>query len=79
MTEEKPNKLTSRKFIAWAVWTLLTFAIIVLSFIKDLDAELIGKTLGSYALVTSFYIGGNVAGKAINTYKEVNSEGVASD
>lgn len=63
-TPVETNKLTSRKFIVWLVWSVIALAVVVMGFIKDSD-NLIIKALEYYFFISSLYIGGNVATKAI--------------
>ena len=70
--EDKQKKKTnSRKFIVWISFTLLTFFIVIgsgitaaiVKGISDKVVELIEKTLSSYCVVSSLYLGCNVGQK----------------
>lgn len=70
MAEETEKKLTSRKFIVWLLWSLLSVAVVVMGFIRDSETLII-KVFEYYFFVSALYIGGNVATKGIYTYKDV--------
>jgi len=55
------NKLTSRKFWVWIVWT----GVVLISY-KNLTPELIN----GWSIVSALYIGGNVAGHWIGDKHE---------
>ncbi len=65
MSEEKTqmdNKLSSRKFVVWLVWLLLTAGTVVYMFISK-DSTLAEKTLDSFFYVSMMYLGMNAGQK----------------
>lgn len=65
MNEEKTqmnSKFSSRKFIVWLVWLLLTAGTVVYMFISK-DSTLVEKTLDSFFYVSMMYLGMNAGQK----------------
>ena len=56
------SKLSSRKFIVWLVWLLLTAGTVVYMFISK-DSTLTENTLDSFFYVSMMYLGMNVGQK----------------
>ena len=69
MSEEKnsttttDSKLSSRKFVVWLVWLIITIGVGVYTFISQ-STTLLEKTLDSFFAVSMMYLGMNVAQKA---------------
>jgi len=62
---EKELKPTSRKFIVWIVWGIVTLGIIAIALIKQTVSDsLIEKVLGYYFGISMMYLGVNVGQKA---------------
>lgn len=65
MNEEKTqmnSKLSSRKFVVWLVWLLLTAGTVVYMFISK-DSTLVEKALGRFFTLSMMYLGVNVGQK----------------
>ena len=64
MSEDKTteNKLSSRKFIVWLVWLILTLGVGVYTFIAN-STTLLEKTLDSFFAVSMMYLGMNAGQK----------------
>ena len=65
MNEEKTqtdSKLSSRKFVVWLVWLIITAGTVVYMFISK-DSTLVEKTLDSFFYVSMMYLGMNVGQK----------------
>ena len=56
-TEEK--KMTSRKFLVWIVWVIITIGIIVLSFFKKDSDDLVKTGLQDLFFISLTYLGVN--------------------
>ncbi len=69
------NKLSSRKFQVWLVWTVIT---VVSLFIIQLESEVKSQIVQFYGWVSLIYVGGNVAQKYItnkpNTTTTINDD-----
>lgn len=71
MAEEKTNKLQSRKFVVWLVWTILSCLILVIcgavvlitKSAPDSIMTLIEKVITSYLAVSLIYLGVNAGQK----------------
>lgn len=85
--EEKPSKLSSRKFVIWIVWILILIAVIAYCIIVAIETKaiadslvsLLEKTLSYFFGVSMMYLGVNVGQKiglsfAENLKKETDSE-----
>ena len=62
MTEEKTieeKKMTSRKFLVWIVWVIITIGIIVLSFFKKDSDDLVKTGLQDLFFISLTYLGVN--------------------
>lgn len=57
------NKLSSRKFQVWLVWTILT---VLALFVIDMEVEVKSQIVQFYGWVSLIYVGGNVAQKYID-------------
>lgn len=57
MEEEK--KMTSRKFLVWIVWVIITIGIIVLSFFKKDSDDLVKTGLQDLFFISLTYLGVN--------------------
>ena len=65
MNEEKTqtdSKLSSRKFVVWLVWLIITVGTVVYMFITK-DSTLVEKTLDSFFYVSMMYLGMNAGQK----------------
>lgn len=65
MSEEKTqtdSKLSSRKFVVWLVWLVITAGTVVYMFIAK-DSALVEKTLDSFFYISMMYLGMNVGQK----------------
>ena len=56
-TEEK--KMTSRKFLVWIVWVIITIGIVVLSFFKKDSDDLVKTGLQDLFFISLTYLGVN--------------------
>ena len=62
MAEEKTieeKKMTSRKFLVWIVWVIITIGIIVLSFFKKDSDDLVKTGLHDLFFISLTYLGVN--------------------
>ena len=62
MTEEKTieeKKMTSRKFLVWIVWVIITIGIVVLSFFKKDSDDLVKTGLQDLFFISLTYLGVN--------------------
>ena len=62
MAEEKTieeKKMTSRKFLVWIVWVIITIGIIVLSFFKKDSDDLVKTGLQDLFFISLTYLGVN--------------------
>ena len=62
MAEENKSaesKMTSRKFLVWLVWLLITVAVFVISFIKDDSKEIINSVIQDFFIISVTYLGVN--------------------
>ena len=62
MAEEKTieeKKMTSRKFLVWIVWVIITIAIVVLSFFKKDSDDLVKTGLQDLFFISLTYLGVN--------------------
>ena len=79
-TKKHSNKLFSRKFQVWLVWTILT---IVSLFLIVMETEVKTQIIQFYGWVSLIYVGGNVAQKYIdtnaNSISNDNAESVRND
>ena len=57
--ESEEKKMTSRKFLVWIVWVIITVGIIILSFIKKGSDELVKTVLQDLFFVSLTYLGVN--------------------
>ena len=72
MSEQNDSKMTSRKFVVWLVWLVLTIFVTVFSVVvmvvsqtmPDTLTELIEKVLGWFFAVSMMYLGMNAGQKA---------------
>lgn len=64
MSEDKTtdSKLSSRKFIIWLVWLVLTLGVGVYTFVTQ-STSLLEKTLDSFFAVSMMYLGMNAGQK----------------
>ena len=65
MSEENTqtdSKLSSRKFVVWLVWLIITIGTVVYMFICK-DSTLVEKTLDSFFYISMMYLGMNVGQK----------------
>lgn len=68
------NKLSSRKFQVWLVWTILT---VLALFVIDMEVEVKSQIVQFYGWVSLIYVGGNVAQKYITNkpnFTSINDE-----
>lgn len=56
------NKLSSRKFIVWLVWLVLTLIVGVYAFMKS-ATDLFEKSLNSFFAISMMYLGMNAGQK----------------
>jgi len=56
------NKLSSRKFIVWLVWLVLTLIVGVYAFMKS-ATDLFERSLSSFFAISMMYLGMNVGQK----------------
>lgn len=62
MAEEKTieeKKMTSRKFLVWIVWVIITIGIVVLSFFKKDSDDLVKTGLQDLFFISLTYLGVN--------------------
>ena len=81
MNEEKTqtdSKLSSRKFVVWLVWLILTAGTVVYMFISK-DSTLVEKTLDSFFYVSMMYLGMNVGQKVGFAISDTDSVLKAAD
>lgn len=72
MSEQNDSKMTSRKFVVWLVWLVLTIFVTVFSVVvmvvsqtmPDTLTGLIEKVLGWFFAVSMMYLGMNAGQKA---------------
>lgn len=65
MSEEKTqtdSKLSSRKFVVWLVWLILTLGVGIYAFMKN-ATDLFEKTINSFFAISMMYLGMNVGQK----------------
>lgn len=89
MSEQNDSKMTSRKFVVWLVWLVLTifvtvFSVVVMVVSRTMPETLTGlieKVLGWFFAVSMMYLGMNVGQKvgfalrdAISTKTEEETE-----
>lgn len=61
-TPQNDNKLSSRKFVVWLVWLILTLGVGVYAFITS-ATSLLESTLKSFFAISMMYLGMNVGQK----------------
>ena len=57
--EPEQKKMTSRKFLVWVVWVIITIGIIVLSFFKKDSDDLVKTGLQDLFFISLTYLGVN--------------------
>ena len=57
--ENEEKKMTSRKFLVWIVWVIITIGIIVLSFFKKDSDDLVKTGLQDLFFISLTYLGVN--------------------
>ena len=57
------DKLTSRKFIVWIVWLIITIGVVVVSVIRNTGDDLISTVIQDFFYVSMLYLGMNVTQK----------------
>lgn len=70
------QKLKSRKFVVWLATTILTVISLSLNFFVDnTEIASLSKVFAEgYVVISSIYIGGNVAQKFTKNNEEVNND-----
>lgn len=60
--KDEESKLSSRKFVVWLIWLMLTIAVVVYTFITQ-ETDLLHKALESFFAISMMYLGMNVGQK----------------
>lgn len=60
--KDEESKLSSRKFVVWLIWLILTIAVVVYTFITR-ETDLLHKALESFFAISMMYLGMNVGQK----------------
>lgn len=60
--KDEESKLSSRKFVVWLIWLILTIAVVVYTFITQ-ETDLLHKALESFFAISMMYLGMNVGQK----------------
>ena len=60
--KDEESKLSSRKFVVWLIWLLITIAIVIYTFITQ-ESDLLHKALESFFAISMMYLGMNVGQK----------------
>lgn len=68
---EKSNKLQSRKFGVWIVWTVFAVIILICNFVRGGSEAVTLEVIKDHFFVSMVYLGANVANKGIMSWKEI--------
>lgn len=68
--DQQTNKLSSRKFIVWLVWLLITLGIVIVSLIRNTGDNLLSDVIQDFFYISMLYLGMNVTQKGVASISE---------